>query len=59
MIKIAEISVVTAYSDLMAFILVLGLFYMFHRYRVGRDEHADVIFDRLCIMIMINAIRRV
>ena len=54
--SIATESIVTVYSDTMAFFLVFGLYLMFKQYRVGRDEKADKIFNFLCIMTMINAV---
>ena len=53
--SIATESIVTVYSDIMAFFLVFGLYAMFKQYRVGRDEYADRIFNFLCIMSMVNA----
>lgn len=54
--NIADSSIVTIYSDIMAFVLVMGLLYMYHRYRIGRDEHADELFDKLSVITMINAV---
>ena len=56
MISVAEISVVTVYSDLMAFVLAFGLEFMYHRYRRWKDRMGDSIFLQLCILTMVNAI---
>ena len=56
MITIAETSVVTVYSDLMAVVLSLGLAFMFHQYRRWKDEPGDTIFVHLCILIVINGL---
>lgn len=52
---IADQSLVTVYADIMAFLLVLGLYYMFHQYRIGRGRYSDRIFNLLCVSIMVNA----
>ena len=56
MITVAPVSVATVYSDLMAFILISGLFYMFRQYRLWRNPEGDRIFQLLCVMVMINAV---
>ncbi len=53
---LATDSLVTVYSDTMALVLVLGLFYMTLSFKVGKNEYNDRLFSWLCILTMINAI---
>ena len=54
--SIASDSVVTIYSDTMAYILVFGLLAMASRFRVGRDNRSDQLFYWLCVLTIINAV---
>ncbi len=49
-------SIVTIYSDTMAYILILGLITMTNQFKVGKDHHANMLYFRLCIITMINAL---
>ncbi len=53
--SIAVDSVVTIYSDTMAFILAMGVFFVSSRFKVGKDEYADQIYNALCILTLVNA----
>ncbi|MCR5097585.1 MAG: hypothetical protein K6B14_01405 [Lachnospiraceae bacterium] len=54
--SLAVDSIVTIYSDTMAFILTLGIFAISSRFKVGNDKYADKMFSRLCILTMVNAL---
>ncbi len=54
--SLATDSILTIYSDTMAYILVIGLMFFSNQFKVGKDQHANTLFFRLCVLTLVNAL---
>ncbi len=54
--KIVAESIVTIYSDTMAFLLTGGLLFIASSFRAKKDEHSNKLFFLLCVFTMVNAL---
>ena len=54
--SLAVDSVVTVYSDTMAYVLVLGLTVLYSMFKVDKDTNGNKLFFGLCILTIINAL---
>lgn len=52
---IVDQSIVTVYTDIMSFVLAMGLLFLFKRYHRWRDKTGDKLFTALCALTMFKA----
>ena len=56
MIQIAQKALATFYVDIFAIVILVGIFVLFHTYKVKEDRISNRLFILLCVLMFLNAL---